>query len=579
MHFLKACAIMTSIEITNAYCTYESWGTSFDSPGQSTCQEVNYYIQGLDRNDLKIDDQINLLEGVKCCSAPSQWSNNEEQVVYGDWTVTFDHNDIWANCPEGFFLQGLQRSSTGSPNYAGYLHNIEYARCTKPANHPFYYEKCYVKEINFNYKGIFSCNEDYYVSGLHRGSCDNLYCVDRLQCCKMANVPEEIIDEHKLKTKIMDTTLSNLAYLAAVLGYGWCLGTKGIYVGEDFYREGDSWVADSRLFWPNTRCEGYKCNERLAIDYTGWTLAAKEIIYGEHVVDELKPETIDTGVEYNHMNTSSTKLLERSQTVTETIQHSTTSSWKNSLEYSVSLNFDLFDILKISATYKTTFEYTSSTTNENSLMKASTFKVSTTQTIPRRSAVKYTVVLGKTRTTVPYTAVIIAKFNVKFRGFLRWGGGSSSTTTNYHYLHKGSGDRPSIPYTFGDQSEAFYAALKRQSEHQARPWLWNEMINNYPSARHLINRLTDESQYEFTLSGKLEHVAGTKIDVIWENARLNRRSVPDKRKSNISHLAYSSFFATVGPKDKSVDVKYPKVELANAELFKQESILLNPNTT
>ncbi|XP_055893170.1 uncharacterized protein LOC129927597 [Biomphalaria glabrata] len=573
--FLFFCVSVTLIKTANLLCTNSSWVHSFDSAGQSVCRESKYYINGFDRNTYMDDDKLYLLEGVQCCSAPHQWSDSEIQVNYADWTNIFDRFDEWAYCPAGFFLHGLYRSLSISE---GYLGHIEDARCTKPANHPFYYGECYVQNINFITKGLYSCKEGYYITGLHKGNCKNLHCLDSLQCCKMADKPMVIDDIHKLKTNIMDTTLWNLANLAHLLGYGWCLGTKGSNVGEDFYRSGDSWVADSRLFWPLTKCEGDKCNERLAIDYIDWNLAVKETKYGQSVVDELKPDAVHTGVEFNHLNESSSKLFEYSKTVTETIEHSTTSSWKNSHEVSVSLNFNLFNILQTSLSYKTTFENSRSTTDNNSQMKSDTLKISTTQTIPPRSAAKFTVLVGKTRTTIPYTAVIIARFNVKFRGFLRWGKGFGSATTNYHHQHKGSGDRPTVPYTFGDKSEAFYTALKRESETQAMPWLWNEMIKNYPSARQLINRLTNETQYEFTLNGKLEHVAGTKIDVIWENARLSRRSIRDKIKSSTPQFDNSTFFATVGPNDKPVDVKYPEVVLVNSEPFQLESIPVDPNS-
>uniref|UniRef100_A0A2C9JBM4 Aerolysin-like C-terminal domain-containing protein n=2 Tax=Biomphalaria glabrata TaxID=6526 RepID=A0A2C9JBM4_BIOGL len=453
MLLLNVCVSLTLIGLANALCAETSWWHSFDSAGQSKCDEANYYIKGLKRNDLLNDDQIFLLEGVLCCSAPSQWSNSELQVVYADWTRKWDRSEEWAYCPQGFFLQGMQRSTTGWPWYAGYLQNIENGRCAKPANHPFYYGHCYVKIIEFNSNGMFSCQDDYYITGLYKSDCGYLHCIDKLYCCKMATGPEVIDNADKVKTKIMETTLFNLANLADKLGYGWCYGTKGVNVGEDFYRSGDSWIADRRLFWPNRWCDGYMCNERLAIDYTGWTLAVKEIIYGESVIDELQPETVHTGVRYNHLNESSSATFEYSRDVTETVEHSTTSSWSISVGMSFSLEFQINKLTQASETFRTAFEYSRSSTNTNSQMRTDTLRTSSTQTIPPRSAARYSVMVGKTRTTIPYTAVIIAKFNVRFRGFLRWGGGFSGSTKNYHYQHKGSGDRPSVPYTFGDQSQ------------------------------------------------------------------------------------------------------------------------------
>ncbi|XP_013082375.2 aerolysin-like [Biomphalaria glabrata] len=581
MMFVKVWVAMTLLGVADAVCTYTSWMLSFDSPGQSKCNELNHYIYGLERSDVHKDDQLFFLEGVHCCSAPPQWSKIEVQVVYADWTKTLDRPNQWAHCPAGFFLQGLQRSKSGKNK--GYVYNIENGRCAKPANHPFYYGDCYSHYIDFSRSGLYSCNEGYYITGLYKADCDYLHCIDRLYCCKMADTPQVVDDPETLKTRIMDTTLWNLANLAAGLGYGWCSGTKGMNVGEDFYRSGDSWVADSRLFWPNKKCDGYKCKERLAIDYSGWTFVVKEIRYGESVIDELIPVSIDGGMRVNEGDSTVNATFERSQEVTETIVHSSTNSWKTSLELSFSVEVGLKHLAKASRTLKIGFDYSKSKTETKSNTKTDVLKATTTISIPPRSAAKCTVIVSKARTTIPYTAVVIARFNVGFRGFLRWGQGYDSPSTNYHSQHKGSGARPSVPYTFGDQSEAFYTALKRQSESQAWPWLWNEMLRNYPSVRHVINRLTDESQYEITLNGKLEHVSGTKIDIKWEtrelNKNFNRRSETDDGKANTTQLNNGTFFATVGPNDKPVDVKYPEVELVNAEPFELDILPANQESS
>ncbi|KAK0050025.1 physalysin [Biomphalaria pfeifferi] len=190
MLLLSLCVCVTLVGLANAVCAETSWWYSFDSSGQSKCDETDYYVKGLERNSHRDDDQILYLEGVQCCSAPSQWSNSELRVVYADWTHTLDSLDQWANCPQGFFLQGLQRSTTGWPWYAGYLHNIENGRCAKPANHPLYYGHCYIKDIDFSSSGMFSCPDDYYITGLYKGNCDKLHCIDKLYCCKMAAGPE-----------------------------------------------------------------------------------------------------------------------------------------------------------------------------------------------------------------------------------------------------------------------------------------------------------------------------------------------------------------------------------------------------
>lgn len=577
MFFFKVCITMTLLEIANAVCRSTSWTRSFDSAGQSKCDSVDFFMRGLQRSDQLWYDEISQLDGVQCCSASPKWSKSEPQVIYADWSDLWDGYNVWVNCPAGYFLQGLQRSSSGWPWYSGYLHHIDYGRCAKPSHHPFYHGDCYDKNIDFSYSGIFTCNTDYFITGMYKGDCRYLYCIKALRCCKMSDTSEIIDDAETFKTKIMDTTLFNLANVADRLGYGWCGGEKGDDVGEDFYKDGDSWIADATPFKPKTECEGFKCDERLKIDYLGWNLAVKNIIYGNSIIDSLQPEVVNTGREVNNMDVSSTRSFEYSTIFTDTVQHSSTSSWKTSLQLSFSLQAATPGAAKVSAGVNVAFDYSKSDTDTSTEVKSQTTKITTVQTIPPHSAANYTVKVLKTRTTNPYTAVIIAKFNVRFRGFLRWGGGYGNPLTNYHYQYRGSGARPSFPYTFGSQSDAFYKALKRQNITKSRPWMWNDMIKNYPSVLHVFNRLTDESQYEFTLRGKLEHVASRNIIVIWNKTRLNRRSVVDTINSTTHHIGNITFIARVGPNDKPVDVKYPEVVLDNAEPFKLETIPLNPD--
>ena len=51
------------------------------------------------------------------------------------------------------------------------------------------------------------------------------------------------------------------------------------------------------------------------------------------------------------------------------------------------------------------------------------------------------------------------------------------------------------------------------------------MKQRYRSAQRVINTLTDERYYEFTLTGKFEDVLGTHADIQWHSVR-GRRSLP-----------------------------------------------------
>ena len=88
----------------------------------------------------------------------------------------------WALCPEGYFLQGMYRTSEED-----WLSNIELGKCCKPDSLPYQYGKCIDKAIttSFDNKGLSSCDDGYYMAGFYKGSCNRLYCIETLKCCKM----------------------------------------------------------------------------------------------------------------------------------------------------------------------------------------------------------------------------------------------------------------------------------------------------------------------------------------------------------------------------------------------------------
>ena len=89
---------------------------------------------------------------------------------------------MWANCPDGYFIQGFYRSS------GDWLKSIESGRCCKPKTLPDRYESCYSEDIvgKFDNIGLSKCKQSgYYVAGIYKGGCDKLSCIEKLKCCKM----------------------------------------------------------------------------------------------------------------------------------------------------------------------------------------------------------------------------------------------------------------------------------------------------------------------------------------------------------------------------------------------------------
>lgn len=486
----------------------------------SECINGDDFISGFYRNDRRSsnDDPLQLLERAECSTRVWPWTNSKTQTVYADWWSTFNTGNSWAGCPPGYFLNGLYRSETNK----GLLHNIEEGRCSKPADHPSYHGHCYDHDISvcFDNKGLCKCNHDYYVAGIYRSGCDQLHCLDKLRCCKTVSSPEELDELSKVKTRIMDTTMSEMAYLAHYLGYGWCAGCRAPYVGDDFRRSVDTWVADQ-----SGRCKGYMSDKRLSMAYGDWGFEIQHIKYGTPVVQDLIPETIEMGTAKNSEMFKATKTFSRSMTSVRSITHTTTSSWKYSQELNGQISYtppSTVDSVRGPVVYK--FKYENSTTTSHRKEHSRILNVSSSKTLDPYSAAKFQLILHKTRTSMTYTATVIAKFSTELRGFLRWGKGADSIDTNYHYKYRGSGDRPTFNYKFGDSSTPFYTALKRQSDTDSRPWLWSDVKNAYSNAQSLIDDLCNENRYVFQLTGRFDEVISQDYKALWEPLKLHRRS-------------------------------------------------------
>ncbi|KAK6986687.1 Biomphalysin 3 [Biomphalaria glabrata] len=564
---LQIFVAVSLMQYVRPQCTYSNWGTSFDKKGQSKCNEINAYINGLDRNVVSNwgDDPLTFLEGAVCCQPPSPSNNVEQQVVYDDWTPALDKDYSWAFCRVGYFLQGLYRSDTGWPHFKGYLFNLEHARCTKPANLPLNYGTCQDVDISscMSRQGKCSCPGGYFMTGLYRADGDDLYFLKKIRCCTLP-AKELVMDEKsKIQTRIMDTTLWNMATLAHYLGYGWCYGCHGMAVGEDFNRNGDTWAADTRSFW-GTSCDGDKNGERLNLVFGDWGFAVKEIIYGKSVIEDLQAESVDSGVVYNRASSPVTESIERTKTIQETVTHSTTSTFTNSHELGIELNFEYASVSG-KASYTTKFEYSTSSSNTKTLDKTEGFTKQSSITLGPMEGAKYEVIMSKSRTTVPYTAIITTKFSTEMKGFLRWEDGNG----NFHQQHRTNSGRPSYNFRFGNANIPFYKDLKKQSDNNEGVWMWGMLFQKFPDARRVINRLTDETQYQFTLTGKLEKVEGTSINVKWQKVKLNRRDVSNDK---VSARNIATYIAKSGPADKPAVVEYPKVNLNNQESFKPVQI-------
>lgn len=309
----------------------------------------------------------------------------------------------------------------------------------------------------------------------------------------------------------MDVTVRDLAYLANGLGYGWCNGCRTKYIGIDFRRDGEKWEADT-----TKPCDGFKADQRLSISYGDWSFAQKDIQFGTPVINSMVPYVFDSGVLKNDHDEPTESKLSTVITEVRSVEHTITSSVDIGFGAGVEIKYcpsSAVGGVGFAASYKFSYQNTRTQTDEEGNKQENKFEIQVSKQLPPHTGSKYKIVVTKQRTTVPYTATIIAKFSVQLDGFLRWGGGKNGDSTNYHVEHRGSDSRPSFAYKMGDANTPFYEALKKASERNLHPWQWHAMKQKYPSAQTTIDSLIDEKFYEFTLTGQFEDIVGNHVEV------------------------------------------------------------------
>ncbi|XP_066912196.1 uncharacterized protein [Clytia hemisphaerica] len=182
-----------------------NWWGSFDHKGWSSCPN-GLYMTGLYRNDNRPGDkdQIFLLEEAECKSAAahlySSGAKDRDCYKLNIWGIWDKKN--WAVCKNGYYMDGMYRTS------GNHLSNIEEFQCCKPKSQTPSWGHCYTHNValSFDYKGWSKCNPGYYMAGMFRNDCNNLYCIEYFKCCTMGSSNGKSFPENpKISVRIRDT--------------------------------------------------------------------------------------------------------------------------------------------------------------------------------------------------------------------------------------------------------------------------------------------------------------------------------------------------------------------------------------
>lgn len=175
-------AVAKPVATTSGSCRTANWWHSFDRAGLSKCASSLQYLRGLYRNSRGwgAADGLYRLKEARCCYRNSALGV-KRTCAGGNWGLSFDKNKSWSKCPNGYFAQGLKRSGGHR------LHNLKGAQCCRPTKAAKKWGHCYKQNIvkSFDNKGWSECKANYFLAGLYRGTCNNLYCIEYMYCCRM----------------------------------------------------------------------------------------------------------------------------------------------------------------------------------------------------------------------------------------------------------------------------------------------------------------------------------------------------------------------------------------------------------
>ena len=139
--------------------------------------------------------------------------------------------------------------------------------------------------------------------------------------------------------------------------------------------------------------------------------------------------------------------------------------------------------------------------------------------LPAKTFAEWNAFKKPQKVTIPYTATILATFTVKLEGYMIWGGGYHGNNPNFHQEHRGSGDRVTLDFTFGNDQKPFYEDLEEQIDQNKYPWQWHALRQHYPYAQYFIDQLLDKDLYAFTMAGQFEDSTENEVKSRWYPSR------------------------------------------------------------
>merc|ERR1711871_131826 len=154
----------------------EGWNRCVDNVGRL---QRGGFLTGLYKGECD-NDSLGCMEQASCCdTAESRVNAKNLQCYNADWKQSMVAKG-WSMCDNGYFLTGLRRGHCTD------LHCLETASCCKMPQTESW-QHCYSTEAwaaGNSKSGWRQCNEGYFLAGVYRNDVNDINGLEKLKCCK-----------------------------------------------------------------------------------------------------------------------------------------------------------------------------------------------------------------------------------------------------------------------------------------------------------------------------------------------------------------------------------------------------------
>lgn len=281
------------------------------------------------------------------------------------------------------------------------------------------------------------------------------------------------VEELKFKVAHDPAVIKNLAYLAGMLGFAWCGGTRSPNAGEDFdvVRNSDgSYSMNAHYNSSDPYASGYMADRRLRMMISNFRIAIdpSTFVYGSPTITTFEPVRVSSGLARNPNDTESTISITLDSSHTNTYSHETNVSFTEGVKLSIKNKAEVPFLAGTELTTEFSFSATEGWKDTTTTIDIIADPIEYSTSVPPHSQKGVTMVGLRTRSNIHYTAVASVTFDVAFYGFLAFSGNARSDHPT---------NRPFVTATFNSAGRSGLEAILYMYDHSyiddLEGWDWH----------------------------------------------------------------------------------------------------------